>query len=387
MNNEMSLGNDLAEIRKLKHEVMIPGVHYGSPFPGSDKPVLLKAGAELIAKMFGLRPTYNIDHAIRDFGTAKTEPLFYFELTCRLMEGENIVGEGGGICSSWEDRYRWRKGERLCPACGNASLIHSKPEYGGGWYCFPKRGGCGTKFDENDPRVVNQPTGKVLNDSPFDLINTIRKIAEKRAFVGAVLVATGASYLFTQDEELLETIEEQQAQQISAAIPANEPTVIQTYEQEKDRNAEPWQQVISGWSQSEWGAYWQEMSNRGLSADDVHWALGGSAKDFNGTRGEHHAAIYSIEEAKKQPVQPGSYIVARIHARRTGLDLPEVTIYTDSGNALYTQVSSIDLLEMFPDSKAPNNAGIDIYDAALDDGVTVVTVDFAADGSATFAKS
>lgn len=34
-----------------------------------------------------------------------------------------------------------------CPKCGKtASVIESKPEFGGGWFCFPKKDGCGHKW-------------------------------------------------------------------------------------------------------------------------------------------------------------------------------------------------------------------------------------------------
>lgn len=42
-----------------------------------------------------------------------------------------------------------------CPLCGNAqSIIKSKPEYGGGWLCYDKKGGCGAKFRDDDDRLA-----------------------------------------------------------------------------------------------------------------------------------------------------------------------------------------------------------------------------------------
>ncbi len=49
--------------------------------------------------------------------------------------------------------------------------------------------------------IVNQQTGRVLNPDVADQANTILKMACKRALVAAVLVATNASELFTQDVE------------------------------------------------------------------------------------------------------------------------------------------------------------------------------------------
>lgn len=36
--------------------------------------------------------------------------------------------------------------DKTCPKCGAAAIIKGKEEYGGGWVCFKKKGGCGAKF-------------------------------------------------------------------------------------------------------------------------------------------------------------------------------------------------------------------------------------------------
>src|SRR5215469_7283578 len=49
--------------------------------------------------------------------------------------------------------------EPACPSCGVVgAIIKGKAEYGGGWLCFGKKGGCGAKFDK-DPRET-QPEPK-----------------------------------------------------------------------------------------------------------------------------------------------------------------------------------------------------------------------------------
>jgi len=46
-----------------------------------------------------------------------------------------------------------------CPTCHKENtIIKGKPEYGGGWLCYSKKGGCGAKFDY-DP--ANPPSSKV----------------------------------------------------------------------------------------------------------------------------------------------------------------------------------------------------------------------------------
>jgi hypothetical protein len=127
--------------------------------------------------------------------------LFDYEYRCILKRGDRIVTSGMGCCSSYESRYRWRESSRKCPQCGKEAIIRGKEEYGGGWLCFKKKGGCGYKFMDSDPSIVSQETGKVLNSDPADLKNTIMKMAKKRAKIDATLAATGSSGIFTQDME------------------------------------------------------------------------------------------------------------------------------------------------------------------------------------------
>ncbi len=53
---------------------------------------------------------------------------------------------------------------RKCPQCGKEAIIKGKEEYGGGWLCFKKKGGCGAKFDDADTKITSQSVGRVAND-------------------------------------------------------------------------------------------------------------------------------------------------------------------------------------------------------------------------------
>jgi hypothetical protein len=110
-----------------------------------------------------------------------------------------VFGEGVGLCSTLESRYRYRHAERTCPNCGKAAIIKGKAEYGGGFICFAKKGGCEAKFGDKDPQILNQEVGKVENADIADVYNTTLKMAKKRAHIDAVLTATAASGIFTQD--------------------------------------------------------------------------------------------------------------------------------------------------------------------------------------------
>jgi len=187
-------------LRELK-ALLVEGIDYG-PIPGtSDKPVLLKPGAEKLCAFFGYAPHYTSE-IIEDWdGKNYGEALFYYKYTCTLSKDGKPVGEGQGSCNSWESKYRYRNAGRTCPTCGIAAIIKGKDQYGGGWICFAKKGGCGAKYKDGDKAIEGQEVGRVPNPDFADLINTVQKMGQKRAMVAAVLSATGASQYFTQDLE------------------------------------------------------------------------------------------------------------------------------------------------------------------------------------------
>jgi hypothetical protein len=53
----------------------------------------------------------------------------------------------------------------VCPKCKKKAVIHSKAEYGGGWYCLPAKGGCSAKFAENDPDITKQTGAAAQSDN------------------------------------------------------------------------------------------------------------------------------------------------------------------------------------------------------------------------------
>jgi hypothetical protein len=183
-------------------KVLMQGTDFG-PIPGSDKPALKKPGAEKLVHFFGLSVTFHDVETVEDWtGEQHTgEPFFYYRQRAELRRGPELIAAADGSCNSWEKKYRYRSSERVCPACGKATIIKGKAEYGGGFICFAKKGGCGAKFADNAPEIVNQEIGQVKNPDVAELTNTILKMSQKRALVAAVLIATNASDYFTQDIE------------------------------------------------------------------------------------------------------------------------------------------------------------------------------------------
>jgi hypothetical protein len=171
------------------------GEDYGT-IPGTPKPTLYKSGADKLCELYGLADIYDIKGTI-DWDKG----LFDYEVCCKLHRGERLIATGWGSCSSWESRYRWREEPLKCPNCHKPNIIKGRAEYGGGWICWAKKGGCGAKFPEQEVRITSQPQGKIPNPDIVDLKNTILKMAKKRAKIDATLAATRSSGLFTQDME------------------------------------------------------------------------------------------------------------------------------------------------------------------------------------------
>jgi len=183
-------------------QVMREHHDYGA-IPGtSGKPSLLKPGAEKLTTLFGLTKRLFIVEKTEDWiGQWDGEPFFYYLYRCALYRGELLIAEADGSCNSRESKYRWREAQRKCPHCGVAAIIKGKAEFGGGWICFQKKGGCGTKYAEEEATIMSQQVGRIANPDVADQVNTIQKMAAKRALVAATLLAVGASEFFTQDIE------------------------------------------------------------------------------------------------------------------------------------------------------------------------------------------
>jgi len=185
------------KITEIQKRVMKEDVHYGR-IPGTDgKKTLLKPGAETLMKAFKLRPLPVI--------LRETIEGTFIQYVVRVdlfaqVDGTEIAS-GIGECNSGETKYM-RAGGRTCPECGADAVIKGREEYGGGWLCFKKKDGCGAKWSDGTDQAEFFETHKPErqpNENVFDLVNTILKMAKKRALIDAVLSGTAASDSFTQD--------------------------------------------------------------------------------------------------------------------------------------------------------------------------------------------
>lgn len=234
---EMSIEQLVGQVQKIQQAmtaVMEDGVHFGvvpgtekkDPKTGKDisKPSLYKPGAEKLCLLFRLDPQYHVDRT--------TTPDGHLDVlvTCTLWHipsGQRIAS-GVGSCSTRESKYGYRNASRLCPACQQPAIIKGKQEYGGGWLCFDKKGGCKAKFPDGDASIEKQEVGRIVNPDLADQYNTVVKMGCKRALVAAVLNGTAASDCFTQDVEDLP--------EFNGGAPAPAPAPA---EQRASRAAEP----------------------------------------------------------------------------------------------------------------------------------------------------
>ena len=207
----MSVDEAVAQVemkREFMAKVMKEGMHFGT-IPGTPKPSLWKPGAELLLSAMGLHAELTdaappvLDFTGRDHGG---EALIEYRRACTVYRqvgsGEHdrmVIARAEGSCSSWEVKYRYRDAKAECPDCHQETIAKSKEEYGGGWYCNRKVGGCGTNFQKGDERITGQKLGRIKNPEVADAANTVLKMADKRALVAAALLATGCSDIFTQD--------------------------------------------------------------------------------------------------------------------------------------------------------------------------------------------
>lgn len=183
-------------IQDVMKSVMKIDEHYGT-IPGTKKPSLLKPGAEKLSLVFRLRPEYLITRS--DLGNGHRE----YEITCTLFHipTGQPVGQGVGSATTMEAKYRFRGGEKE----GTGQPVPK--EYWNLRKTDPTKaqdliGGPGFAPGKIDgPWEICSIGEKVEHDNPADYYNTVLKMAKKRAHVDAILTATAASDIFTQDVE------------------------------------------------------------------------------------------------------------------------------------------------------------------------------------------
>ncbi len=217
----------VAVVQEVMRAVMKQDVHYGK-IPGTDKPTLYKAGAEVLCMVFRIADTYEVT----DMSTAD---IVRYRVNCiGTHQGSGIVmGSGLGEASSGEEKYKWRKavsGEEFDETPANMRRVKHA------------RGKGGTTYKQEQIRT-----------EPADLANTILKMANKRAKMAMVLNVTAASDCFSQDLEdmdaaLRDHLTRHDGDEPMNASGANKPATpaLPGYtEDEFKKNGVTWQKVVN----------------------------------------------------------------------------------------------------------------------------------------------
>lgn len=142
------LGERIEKMKAFVSNQMVKGIDNDyAVIPGTKKISLLKPGAEKILLLFNLGFKFNIINHIVDHYSGEVS----FLIECKVFRktDSTVVGEYMGYCSNREKKY--------------------------------------------------------VSVAPSDIVNTILKMCQKRALVGAAIAATGASDYFTQDVEDLQS--------------------------------------------------------------------------------------------------------------------------------------------------------------------------------------
>lgn len=166
-------------VQEVMRAIMKPDIHYGK-IPGTDKPTLLKPGAEVLCMTFRVADEYQVE----DLSDAQC---IRYRVVCRGVHQSTgvVLGSGMGEASTSEEKYRWRKA--VCREEYDATPANMRR----------------VKFGKKSGGFY---TTEQVRTEDADLANTALKMACKRAKIAMVLNVTAASDMFSQDLEDLDDV-------------------------------------------------------------------------------------------------------------------------------------------------------------------------------------
>lgn len=205
---------EVQRMAEIQRSVMKEDIDYGK-IPGTNKPTLYQPGAQILNRLAALVPDYSPERAT---GDGETAPHIAYMVRCHLVNSSGeIVSEGFGAANTWEKKHRYRYNDRECPKCGKPFIFASKQE-GQKWFCWAKKGGCGATFRSGaESAEIDAQPAMMENPDPYELENTVLKMACKRAYLAATVNAHACSGIFSQDVEPEEHSEHQPVGQTAQA--------------------------------------------------------------------------------------------------------------------------------------------------------------------------
>jgi hypothetical protein len=137
--------------------------HYGSGdfgiIPGTKKKTLLKPGAEKLLRLFRLGARFELVDKVIDHD--RNFAMFTYKCIVYSLTNDKIIAECDGSVNSQEKKYATKTEWREVPG--------------------------------------SKPIKEVIVNPIYEILNTLQKMAQKRALLAATIIATGASEYFTQD--------------------------------------------------------------------------------------------------------------------------------------------------------------------------------------------
>jgi hypothetical protein len=158
----------------LVGKMMHDGEHYGT-LPGTKQKMLFKPGAELLATFFGLEVSVTMTGQKEDW----EKGIFCYTYKAVAIHSGQRISECEGTCTNLEKKYRYLWIDAKAPASKEERARMKSygegrdSQYGTGWQI------------------------RIENPNPFDLMNTVKKMAQVRAYKGAVILATNSSAFFS----------------------------------------------------------------------------------------------------------------------------------------------------------------------------------------------
>ncbi len=318
----------LGMIAQFYEKAMMEGVDYMT-IPGtSGKPSLLQSGAQKLAMLFRLGVEIEIEEKVEDW-TGKDhdgESFFYYRVRCKASRNGQHLGEGLGSANSWEGnyRYRWvsegdippgqraedlpyREVEYRCLAWqlqkAETTGKYAKPvEY---WRMFHEALAAGKAKQYTAPNRFNpneQDVGYIVTDRAYRIsnpdlasqVNTILKMAVKRAYVSCILSATAVGAFFTVDFEDLPGFGWSESEVIDHVVMSqheDKPEETKAESKAEPKQAEPKQDKDKPWHRD--AAQWADYLKQGSIAYKITTQQVASAIDATqfATMAEAQAAL------------------------------------------------------------------------------------------------
>lgn len=98
-----------------------------------------------------------------------------YSLSAALGMASEADDDANGAQGNRADTGRKESNLPVCPQCKtNKSVIAGKAEYGGGFVCFAKKGGCGQKWQEDD-EGTQWPSSQAAKQPPAEPIDPERR--------------------------------------------------------------------------------------------------------------------------------------------------------------------------------------------------------------------